>query len=78
MAVRPLAVGEAVELFKHTDGKWHEAPKTNIGSFIVYRTNSPIGKVVPLYLWQECFDQTAKVWYKAIGTATVNDWVAIS
>ena len=78
LAVRPLAVGEAVELFKHTDGKWHEVPKTNIGSFVMYRTNSPIGKVVPLYLWQECFDQTAKVWYKATGTATVNDWVAIS
>jgi len=78
LAVRPLAVGEAVELFKHTDGNWHEVPKTNIGSFIVYRTSSPIGKVVPLYLWQECFDQTAKVWYKATGTATVNDWVAIS
>ena len=78
LSIRPLAIGEAIELYLNTDGVWYEVPQTNQGSFILYRTASPIGAVIPLYLWQECLDQTNKRWYKATGTSLNTDWVALN
>ncbi|EJD6585013.1 hypothetical protein M0L63_RS20165, partial [Providencia rettgeri] len=75
---RTIAQGEIIDLFLNVDGKWYEKPRNNFGSYIVYRTSTPVGNIVPLYPWQECLDTTAKRWYKAIGTTSVNDWVALN
>ncbi|EJD6584075.1 hypothetical protein M0L63_RS15345, partial [Providencia rettgeri] len=75
---RTIAQGEIIELFLNVDGKWYEKPRNNYGSYVLYRDGSPVGNVVPLYPWQECFDKLGKKWYKATGTTSVNDWILLS
>lgn len=75
---RTIQYGEVVDLYLATNGYWYEVTRKDYASTVRYGKGAPIGQIIPMWRWQEYFDEDAEKWYKAKGTASNMDWVALN